>query len=90
MNANDLLQATATAKPAAITRIGMTPWETVTPSVDALLGQGWTARQIFDWLRQQGIQIDTAQFRNFQVSCYRRKQRMLSPRKPQTKPSRKS
>jgi hypothetical protein len=76
MNAETLLDAVTDAKPPAVTPIGMTPWKTVGPTVDLLIQKGWEFRQIFDWLRLHGVQIDASQFRNFQVSAGRRKAKL--------------
>jgi hypothetical protein len=81
MNTDALMVAAAEANPISVTQIGMTPWETVGPTVDILIQKGWKFRQIFDWLRQHGIQIDAAQFRNFQVNTGRRKARLRNAAK---------
>lgn len=87
MNADALMVAAAEANPISVTQIGMTPWETVGPTVDMLILKGWTFRQIFDWLRQHGIQIDAAQFRNFQVNAGRRKARLRNAAKHNPQPT---
>lgn len=79
--ADALMVAAAEANPISVTQIGMTPWGTVGPTVDMLILKGWTFRQIFDWLRLHGIQIDAAQFRNFQVNAGRRKARLRNAAK---------